>query len=137
MKRLIIPATLLAMMSVATVSCQKENLVEPTAPSVENSVTRTIRYTVNGTAYRQVIHSDEDLDALMHTLFALAREGYTVRMMDENQSFSENSTKETVTYTTKDQKKAIAWAKEKTLEGYYVTTTYNQQTGEYTCVAVR
>ena len=31
MKKFIIPATLLAMMSVATVSCQKENLAEPSA----------------------------------------------------------------------------------------------------------
>ena len=72
MKRILIPATLLAMLSLTTVSCQKENIVETATNSVENSATRTIRYTVNGTAYRQVIRSDEDLDALMHTLFAFA-----------------------------------------------------------------
>ena len=125
------------MFSVATVSCQKENLTEPTASVAENSATRTIRYTVNGAAYRQVIHSDEDMDALMHTLFALAREGYTVRIMDENASFSETNAKETITYTTHDENKAKAWAKEKVLEGYAVTTTFNEQTGEYTCVAVK
>ena len=137
MKKFIIPATLLAMFSVATVSCQKENLTEPTAPVVENSATRTIRYTVNGAVYQQVIYNDEDLDALMHTLFALAREGYTVRIMDENTSFSESDAKETLTYTTKKENEAIAWSKEKTLEGYTVTITFNQQTGEYTCVAVK
>ena len=137
MRKFIIPATLLAMISLTTVSCQKEVLTEPTSSTVENSATRTIFYTVNGTAYRQVIHSDEDFDALMLTLFALAREGYTVRMMDENQSFNEYSAKETVTYTTDDEGKAKKWAKEKTLEGYVVTITFNQQTGEYTCVAVR
>ena len=92
---------------------------------------------MNGSAYRQIIHSDEDLDALMFTLFALAREGYTVRMMDENQTFNENSTKETVTYTTQDKDKAIKWAKEKYNEGYNVTISFNQETGEYTCVATR
>ena len=137
MKSIIIPATLLAMLSLTTVSCQKEVLTEPTSSTVENSAMRTIRYTVNGTAYRQVIHSDEDLDALMFTLFALAREGYTVRMMDENQTFNENSTKETVTYTTQDKDKAIKWAKEKYNEGYNVTISFNQETGEYTCVATR
>ena len=137
MKKLIIPATLLAMITLTTVSCQKEVLTEPTLPTVENSATRTIRYTVDGTAYRQVIHSDEDLDALMLTLFALAREGYTVRMMDENQTINENSTKETVTYTTQDKDKAIKWAKEKYNEGYNVTISFNQETGEYTCVATR
>lgn len=137
MKKLIIPATILAVLSLTTVSCQKENIVETATQSAENNATRTIRYTVNGTAYRQVIHTDEDLDALMHTLFALAREGYIVRMMDENQTFNENSTKETVTYTTHDKDNAIKWAKEKYKEGYEVTITFNQETGEYTCVAIR
>ncbi len=31
MKKIIIPATLLAMLSLTTVSCQKENLTEPPA----------------------------------------------------------------------------------------------------------
>ena len=137
MKRILIPATLLAMLSLTTVSCQKENIVETATNSVENSATRTIRYTVNGTAYRQVIRSDEDLVALMHTLFAFAREGYTVRVMDENQSFNEYSAKETVTYTTKDKKSAYNWAMEMVLEGYEVTISFNQQTGVYTCTAVR
>ena len=137
MKKIIIPATLLAMLSLTTVSCQKENLVETAIQSVENSGTRTILYTVNGTTYRQVIHSDEDLDALISTLFALAREGYTVRVMNENQSINEYSEKETVTYTTKDKNSAYNWAKEKILEGYDVTISFNQETGEYTCVATR
>ena len=42
MKKIIIPATILAMLSLTTISCQKENLVEPSAPCVENSATRTI-----------------------------------------------------------------------------------------------
>ena len=137
MKKLIIPATLLAMLSLTAVSCQKEVLTEPNSSTVENSATRTIRYTVNGAVYRQVIHSDEELESLMHTLFALAREGCTVRIMDENTSFSESDTKETLTYTTKKENEAIAWSKEKTLEGYTVTITFNQQTGEYTCVAIK
>ena len=137
MKKFIIPAIFLAMLSLTAVSCQKEKLVEPTAPSVENSATRTIRYTVNGTAYRQVIYSDEDLDALMHTLFALAREGYTVRVMDENRSINENCAKETITFTTKDKQAAASWAVEKAIEGYEVTITFNEQTKEYTCTAVK
>ena len=137
MKKLIFPATLLAMITLTTVSCQKEVLTEPTSSTVENSAMRTIRYTVNGTAYRQVIHSDEDLDVLMSTLFALAREGYTVRLMDENSSFNEMCTKETITYTTENESDAKIWAHKKTLEGYTVTITFNPETEEYTCTAVR
>ena len=115
MKKLIIPATLLAMLSLTAVSCQKEVLTEPNSSTVENSATRTIRYTVNGAVYRQVIHSDEDLESLMHTLFALAREGCTVRIMDENTSFSESDTKETLTYTTKKKMKRLHGLKKKHL----------------------
>ena len=137
MNKFIIPMALFAMISLTTVSCQKENLVEPSAPCVENSATRTIRYTVNGAVYRQVIHSDEDLDALMLSLFALARAGYTVRMMDENISFCETCAKEKVTYTTKNKNDAITWSLEKINEGYSVTITFNEETEEYTCVATR
>ena len=137
MKSIIIPATLLAMLSLTTVSCQKEVLTEPTSSTVENSAMRTIRYTVNGTAYRQVIHSDEDLDALMFTLFALAREGYTVRMVDENNTFSETSVKVTETYTTKNEADALTWSKEKMLNGYAVTISFDEQTGIYTCTATK
>ena len=137
MKKVIIPMALFAMISLTTVSCQKENLVETAIQSVENSAARTIRYTVNGTAYRQVIHSDEDLDALMLTLFALAREGYTVRVIDENTNLCETCAKEKVTYTTKNKNDAIAWSLEKINEGYDVTISFNQDTGEYTCVATR
>ena len=128
---------LFAMLSLTTVSCQKENLVENATQSVENSATRTIIYTVNGTTYRQVIHSDEDLDALMLTLFALAHEGYTVRVMDENNNLCESWAKEKVTYTTKNKNDAITWSLEKFNEGYDVTISFNQETGEYTCVATR
>ena len=137
MNKLIIPMALFAMISLTTVSCQKENLVDPSAPCVENSATRTLRYSVNGAVYRQVIHSDEDLDALMLSLFALAREGYTVRMMDENISFCETCAKEKVTYTTKNKNDAITWSLEKINEGYSVTITFNEETEEYTCVATR
>ena len=137
MKKILIPVTFLAMISLTTVSCQKEVLTEPTPTTVENSATHTIRYTVNGIVYRQVIHSDEDLDALMLTLFALAREGYTVRVMDESITFCETYAKEKVTYTTKNKKDAYDWVMEKINEGYDVTISFNEQTGEYTCVAVK
>ena len=73
----------------------------------------------------------------MLTLFALAREGYTVRVIDENTNLCETCAKEKVTYTTKNKNDAIAWSLEKINEGYDVTISFNQETGEYTCVATR
>ncbi len=137
MKKYIIPATLLAMISVASVSCQKENLVEPAFSSVETSSTRTIHYIVNGKIHRSIIHNDDEWNTLLSTLFALAREGYSFRILDENYTYSNSSAKATVTFTTKNEKEAVEWVKTKTLEGYDVTVSFNQQTGEYTCIAVK
>ena len=137
MKKNIIPATLLAMISVASVSCQKENLVEPAFSSVETSATRTIRYFVNGKVHRSVIHNDDEWNTLLSTLFALAREGYSIRIFDENNTYCDSCAKVTVTFTTADEKEANEWAKTKTLEGYDVTISFNQETGEYTCIAVK
>ncbi|MBR3723847.1 MAG: hypothetical protein IKN11_00455 [Bacteroidales bacterium] len=96
MKKYIIPATLLAMISVASVSCQKENLVEPAFSSVETSATRTIRYFVNGKVHRSVIHNDDEWNTLLSTLFALAREGYSIRIFDENNTYCDSCAKVTV-----------------------------------------
>ncbi len=137
-KKYLIPATLLAMISVASVSCQKENLVESISSSnVETSSTRTIRYFVNGKAHRSVIHNDEEWNALLSTLFALAREGYSIRLFDENNTYCEACAKVTVTFTTTNKQEAIEWVIAKTLEGYDVTMSFNQETGEYTCIAVK
>lgn len=137
-KKYLIPATLLAMISVASVSCQKENLVESISPSnVETSSTRTIHYIVNGKIHRSIIHNDDEWNTLLSTLFALAREGYSFRILDENYTYSNSSAKATVTFTTQNEKEAVEWVKTKTLEGYDVTVSFNQQTGEYTCIAVK
>ena len=67
----------------------------------------------------------------------MAREGYSFRILDENYTYSNSSAKATVTFTTQNEKEAVEWVKTKTLEGYDVTVSFNQQTGEYTCIAVK
>ena len=70
-------------------------------------------------------------------MLALAQEGYQVRIRRSDIPQEVLAAKEKVTYTTTDFNKAKAWANQKVSEGYEVTMTYNQETGEYTCIAIR
>lgn len=137
MKKYFITVSLLSMLLLTTTSCQKESFKDPKNDCVENAASQIIRYSVNGTTYRCTISNKEDWNFLMSTIFAFTHQGYTVSMMKENKLFNGVSSKETVKYTTKDQKKANVWAQQKIDEGYYVTISYDEETGEYTCIATR
>ena len=73
----------------------------------------------------------------MSFIIDLTKEGNTVRIMNKNVTYCETFSKETIKYITKNQKEANEWTFQRLLEGYNVTMTYNQETGEYTCIAVR
>jgi hypothetical protein len=137
MKKYIIPATLLVMISLTSVSCKKETIANQPTAHVENCNTRIIQYSVNGQTYHRAILNDDDWNTFMSSMLALAREGYIVTIMDENRSLYENCPKETVTFTTKNEDEANQWAFKKTLEGYVVEITFNRETGEFTCIANR
>lgn len=137
MRKAIILPTLFAMLTIATVSCQKESLRDQRAHYFKSHGHHTICYYVNGIAYRCTITSDNDWTSLMSVIFSFARQGYTVSMMFENNNFSNNYVKETIKYTTKKKEEAIDWSQNKIIEGYAVTINFNEETGEYTCIAVK
>ena len=43
----------------------------------------------------------------------------------------------TIKYTTTNKDDAIKWSQNKIIEGYAVTVNYDEETGEYTCIATR
>ncbi len=137
MKKYIIPATFLAMISLAYVSCQKENFTERASHCIENYSLLTIEYSVNSTVYSCTIRNKDEWNTLMSFIIDLTKEGNTVRIMNKNVTYCETFSKETIKYITKNQKEANEWTFQRLLEGYNVTMTYNQETGEYTCIAVR
>jgi hypothetical protein len=46
-------------------------------------------------------------------------------------------TREQLTFTTKDKSEAEAWCQARRAEGYYVRMELNEDTGYYTCTAIR
>ena len=58
-------------------------------------------------------------------------------MRYDNNNFSNSYVKETIKYTTTNKDDAIKWSQNKIIEGYAVTVNYDEETGEYTCIATR
>ena len=124
----------LVLLGLAAAGCTKENVVEDNV--VVAIVTQSTSYTVDGILYYANPQNDDEWSEFLDRMIALAEEGHAVQFWrNDNQRC--NAAKEVVTYTTTDVNKAKKWAAEKMEEGYVVSISYNQQTGEYTCIAVR
>lgn len=124
---------LFAVLGVTLASCTKETLSDTRVVTVEPSVT----YFVNGQMHSSNPQTEEEWSMFFDRMLALAQEGYQVRIRRSDIPQEVLAAKEKVTYTTTDYNKAKAWANQKVIEGYEVTMTFNQETGEYTCIAIR
>lgn len=129
---------LLAVLSVAAVSCQKENLVPSTPAEVitNNQAVYIYQYEVNGIRSRITLRGEAERTDFINRMLALAQEGNTVSFFDETQ-YTQNFTKEDVTYTTKDKEDALNWASGMLDLGYTVTIEYDKNKGIYNCTASR
>ena len=132
MRRQIKKLALLAVFGLASVSCTKENVVNDTDIVV---TAYTASYIVDGQQFYLNPQTDEEWSAFLDRMLALAEEGYTVHFWRAGVQAS--SSKEKLTYTTGNYEEAKEWCKQKKDEGYWVTITYDQLTGQYTCIAVR
>ena len=95
----VIFAALLALSCIAPTSCSKENKQTSMNLTSESHTGRVIRYSVNGADYRCVIRNNEDWITPISNILALSREGFTIRITDENHAYGESLTKKTVTLT--------------------------------------
>ena len=138
MKTTIKTMALLAVLSVAAVSCQKENLVPSTPAEVitNNQAVYIYQYEVNGIRSRITLRGEAERTDFINRMLALAQEGNTVSFFDETQ-YTQNFTKEDVTYTTKDKEDALNWASGMLDLGYTVTIEYDKNKGIYNCTASR
>lgn len=137
MKKRTIRVAFIAMLGLAAVGCQKEPSVEPQNTATEQLTKITVLYSVNGAASQTTSCDDTGLDALMHRLVALAREGNVVVVSGSGSSSSPVQTKETVVYRTANEEDAVAWASNMVRLGFLVTITYDKSTNEFVCTAVR
>lgn len=132
MKKTIRTAAILAVLSLVTVGCQKEYVNGSYIVQADNMVC----YTINGMPGSTNLEDDKAWDAFMERMLALAKEGYEVTFFRGTSPINSMS-KETVVYTTDDKDDAKRWSIEMAKDGYQVTITYNDETGIYTCIAIK
>ena len=125
---------LLAVLSLAATACQKENDVLPVGTE-QTSETLQVVYAINGQVYHATL-SESEWDAFVERMLALAREGYEVTFARNTSSLTSQS-KEKVVHVTNSKEEAFAWANDMTSQGYTVTITFDDVSGEYTCTAVK
>ena len=124
----------LSLIGCVTTSCTKETLTEtPCAVVAAQSAT----YVVDGRQHYANPQTEEEWAAFYNRMFALAEEGHTVQFWRNGLRQQYAATKEVLTFTTKNKKQALEWIAEKENEGYIVSLSYNPQTGEYTCTAIK
>ena len=135
MKRTIISVALLAVLSTMAVSCQKENLSETQNASTVIGSVRTVSYTIDGITHRITLYNDSEWDAFIDNMLSLSKHGHNVRFVNKSSTMYGTPSKEVLKLITESQDEAKKWAKEKSEQGYTVSTTYKD--GKYTCVAFK
>ena len=125
---------LLAALTLAATACQKENDITPLGTE-QTSETLQVVYAINGEVYHATL-SESEWDAFVERMLALAREGYEVTFARNTSSLTSQS-KEKVVHVTNSKEEAFAWANDMTSQGYTVTITFDDVSGEYTCTAVK
>lgn len=138
MKKTIIPLALLAVLSLATTGCQKEQTVTPSSGRTEQVTEKyNYRYTINDRAYYVNVTTEAEKQQLFEFLMEEARRGNTVSIRRLDTTSQSALTKETVTFVTTNKNEALAWLKNMAEQDYTVSMTYDENTGEFTCTAIR
>ena len=135
MKKTLTTVTLFAVLGSLATSCQKETLTE-LSPVTTQDETYLITYSVDGVSMQTRLNGDEALRAFLQRLTALAREGHRVTVRNDN-TVSQASTKEVITYHTTSEDDANEWAAKMIRDGYEVEIDYDDKTGEYVCTAAK
>lgn len=122
------------MLSTLASSCQKEeNSYRDGIVTEQPNAAYSLNYSIDGQHYSATFNTPEEKEAFVIQLLASARQGHSVTIRSHQSS--QVASKETITYETKDPKKAAIWALTMEGLGYDVTISFNEETGIYTCVA--
>jgi hypothetical protein len=137
MKKNIKTVALFAALSMLSVGCQKESIMEP-SNSMDSPVTmRVVNYSVDGITHQVTLFGEESWQAFLAHMFELSRNGAVVSFAVGDKPLDNFCAKDVVTYTTTSETDAVKWSNERIEEGYKVTIVFDNKTGIYTCIAVK
>ncbi len=138
MKRNIKTVALFTVLSLMAVGCQKETIVEPNSTVQQTMSVRVVSYTIDGMTHHITIRGEKNWQEFIDTLLALAKEGHSVSFRNESaNNVNGCSSKDVVTYVTNNEEDAQKWCNLMADKGYVVSMSYDERTGEYTCIAVK
>lgn len=135
MRKKTITVALLAALSLASISCQKEAIETPQATLVAAESAYSIHYTIDGVEHQTSFADSASWQTFLRWLFVQAENGHNVSVYNTSATDNRVAVKDTVTYVTHDKDDAFNWAGKMVDEGYHVTISFNPDTGEYTCIA--
>jgi len=137
MKKTTTTLALLTVLSLAATSCQKENMENlSTRESTEQTYAEnTVVYSIDGQTYTASFRTPEEKEAFFLQLMAIARQGHVVNIRSTQRT--QSLAKEKVTFETGDPEEAARWCMKMEDLGYVVTVTFNEETGVYTCTAIK
>lgn len=115
--------------------CQKEQMNQQPMVVVQQEVTQTMVYSVDGQKYQIRLVGEEARMAFLQRMLALAEEGHRVTFRYGNSVSTLDHTKESVTYTTSDHGDALNWSQMMLDKGYQVTIIYDKEHRQYVCTA--
>ena len=69
-------------------------------------------------------------------MIALANEGHNI-LFSKTDNFQSSLSKEKVVYSTNDFDDAKKWMLKMLEDGYQVSFSFDEETGEYTCIAIK
>ena len=126
MKRQFITIAMLALLTAATSSCQKELDDSFTTSTSQADENRTMIYYIDGCRYTRTISNEQEWDELHRWLFSLAKRGCRIVIGDTNQAIISLS-KDVQTYVTTNEADAIKWAKKMEDDNYIVTVLHHKK----------
>lgn len=138
MKKNVKRVAMIALLSIAAIGCQKENLNVPLMVSefTETSCSEIV-YAIDGETHQISFNSEEEWLAFLDYLFSKAEEGRVVRFTDARTTVCTKQSREIVTHETRDKQDAEAWAESMRKKKYDVYISYDSSTGIYTCIATK
>ena len=119
-----------------SVSCNKETSYTTNNTSLHLQKPQMIYYYVDGACHKFIVWNDVDLDAFFERMIALANEGHNI-LFSKTDNFQSSLSKEKVVYSTNDFDDAKKWMLKMLEDGYQVSFSFDEETGEYTCIAIK
>lgn len=138
MNKKIITVALMALLSILSVGCSKQEGFSLIVDGNEYRVRQNLMvyYTIDGRRGELVeIMNDAELYRFMDKMVGESYRGHVVNVIPGKQQKGE--TKDKTTHTTTSRGEAVSWSTKKIREGYSVEIRYNRDTKTYTCTAVK